>query len=313
MASPYAKPHMPVTEQVALLQQRGLAITDTVRAEAALTRIGYYRLSEYWHPMRQVAPTVPGQPVTLLHTFQGGARFCDATDLYVFDKRLRLLLLDAIERIEVALRVWCAHTLGARDPYIHRDWKALDPAFVAKDHATWLSRIDGAAAKSREDFIAKFLKEYSPPVPLWVSIECWDFGILSYFVTGISTADKTAMATHYGLPRRELLTSWVRSVNHVRNICAHHSRLWNRVLVDRPKPPRAREIAELDHLAAHIAAHNRLYAVAAALQYLLKQIHPSSTWSARLKAHMRSFPVSPLLDIKSSGFPPNWERESLWN
>lgn len=313
MPSPYTKPHMPVRDQVVLLQQRGLEITDVAKAEAALVRIGYYRLSEYWHPMRQVAPAVQGQPLTLLHIFQAGARFSDAADLYVFDKRLRLLMLDAIERIEVALRVWCAHTLGARDPYIHRDWRALDPDFVAKDHANWLSRIDSSASKSREDFIANFLKEYAPPIPLWVSIECWDFGMLSYFVTGISTTDKTAMAVRYGLPRRELLTSLVRSINHVRNICAHHSRLWNRVLVDRPKPPKAGEIADLDHLASDQAAQNRLYAVAAAIQYLLKDIHPTSTWSARLKRHMQTFPVSPLLNFKASGFPPKWDEEPLWN
>ena len=312
MASPYTKPHMPVADQIALLQKRGLEITDIAKAESSLARIGYYRLSEYWHPMRTPAAQVAGQPPSMLHTFQAGARFSDAADLYVFDKRLRLLMLDAIERVEVALRVWCAHTLGAKDPYIHRDWKALAPEFVARDHATWLSRIDSAAAKSREDFIANFLKEYAPPVPLWVSIECWDFGVLSYFVGGLRTPDQTAMSNHYGLPRRELLTSWVRSINHVRNISAHHSRLWNRVLVDRPKPPRAGEIVELDHLAGQQAAHNRLYSVAAALQYLLKQIHPTSTWSARLQAHMQTFPASPLLNLKASGFPQHWEREALW-
>lgn len=313
MVSPYTKPHIPVRDQVALLRGRGLEITDQAKAEASLARIGYYRLSEYWHPMRQAGPSIPGQQTSLLHTFQNGARFRDAADLYVFDKRLRLLMLDAIERVEVGLRVWCAHTLGARDPYIHRDWRALDAGFVAKDHAAWLSRIDAAANKSREDFIANFLKEYAPPVPLWVSIECWDFGVLSYFVSGISTADKSLLASHYGLPRRELLTSWVRSINHVRNICAHHSRLWNRVLVDRPKPPKLGEMIELDHLANYQAAHNRLYSVAAPLQYLLKQIHPGSTWAARLKAHTSTFPASPLLNLRAGGFPTGWEQLALWN
>lgn len=313
MPTPYTKPHMPVADQVQLLQQRGLEITDVLRAEAALSRIGYYRLAEYWHPMRDRAPLVQGQPVMVLDTFGRDARFSDALDLYVFDKRLRMMVLDAIERVEVAARVWCAHTLGARDPYIHRDWTALDAEFVAKDHSAWLARIDSAAARSREDFVANFLKEYAPPLPLWVSIECWDFGMLSYFVNGLATTDKTAMAAHYGLPRRDLLTSSLRSINHVRNICAHHSRLWNRVLVDRPKPPRAGEIAELDHLANYQAAHNRLYVVAAMLQYLLRAVHPGSAWAGRLKTHLQTFPQSPHLNIGASGFPAGWEALPLWN
>ena len=72
-----------------------------------------------------------GKPVpNVLETFRDGARFADAFDLYVFDKRLRLLVLDAIERVEIGMRVDCAHHLGARDPYIHRDWRSLDPDFI---------------------------------------------------------------------------------------------------------------------------------------------------------------------------------------
>lgn len=87
---------------------------------------------------------------------------------------------------------------------LHRDWLELDPGFVAKDHAAWLARIDAAAAKSREDFVANFLKEFAPPLPIWVSIECWDFGMLSYFVSGMSTPDRTSLAAHYQVERRDL-------------------------------------------------------------------------------------------------------------
>lgn len=313
MPTPYTKPHMAVPDQIALLRGRGLEITDVDRAEAALTRIGYYRLSEYWRPMRETEGVEAGKAPVVRETFGADARFADVVDLYVFDKRLRMLILDAIERVEIAARVWCAHTLGARDPYLHRDWRALDPEFVGKDHAAWLARIDAAASRSREDFVANFLKEYAPPLPLWVSIECWDFGMLSYFVSGLSTPDKTAMAAHYGVPRREQLVSWMRAINHVRNICAHHARLWNRVLVDRPKPPREGEEPLLDHLALYQQAHNRLYAVAAPLQFLLRTVHPGSSWSARLKDHLQTFPGSPHLKLAATGFPMNWEALPLWN
>ena len=315
MPAVYSKPHLPVGDQVALLGARGLEITDVARAEAALTRIGYYRLSEYWHPMREAVTVrnAHGADITVVQdNFRPGARFSDALDLYVFDKRLRLLILDAIERVEVGLRVHCAHTLGARDPHLHRDWRALDPSFIAKDHARWLSRIDDAAARSREDFISRFLKDYDPPLPLWVSIECWDFGMLSYFISGLRTPDKTAMATHYGLPRRDLLTSWVRSINNVRNICAHHGRLWNAVLVDRTAPPKVGVITDLDHLARHQKAHNRIYAAAVALAWFMRTLNPDSRWAGRLASHLGTFPVSPLLSLQSSGFPEGWETLDFW-
>lgn len=316
MTIAYEKPHLSIAEQVELLADRGLDIGDRGRAEAALVRIGYYRLSEYWHPMRDAKTETDerNKPVTsVLETFKRGARFADAFDLYVFDKRLRLLMLDAIERVEVALRVDCAHHLGAQNPYIHRDWRALDPDFVEKDHSTWLARIDAAAFKSREDLVHAFRKEFLPPLPLWVSVECWDFGMLSYFIGGIRTPDKTAMAERFALPRRDLLTSWVRSLNGVRNHCAHHARLWNRVLVDRPSPPKIGEHEELEHLARHTAAHNRLYSVAVALNWFLKRVNPHSSWGPRLKELVATFPYSPHLDFAASGFPKGWEEQPLWS
>lgn len=315
MRQPFEKQHLSTAEQVRLLADRGMDVGDPEMAEAALLRIGYYRLSEYWHPMRESRTEYDAKrkPITVvLEDFKRSARFADAFDLYVFDKRLRLLMLDAIERVEVALRVDCAHYLGQRDPYIHRDWRALDPDFVEKDHATWLARIDAGAAKAKEDFVHSFRKQYLPPLPIWVSIETWDFGMLSYFVHGMKTTDKTAMADRFDLPRRDLLTSWVRSINGVRNHCAHHARLWNRVLVDRPSPPKLGEIPELEHLARHPVAHNRIYSVAVALHWFLRRVNPRSSWSSRLKELMATFPHSEHLHFRSSGFPDDWSAHPIW-
>jgi hypothetical protein len=101
---PFGKPYLTVPEQIALLRSRGMAITDPARATAALERIGYYRLSGYWHPLRQSTPATPPSPPIILDDFQAGAEFGQVIDLYVFDKKLRLLILDALERVEVGLR-----------------------------------------------------------------------------------------------------------------------------------------------------------------------------------------------------------------
>lgn len=307
----YQKPHLPVTDQLELLRQRGLIVTDAEAAERALSRIGYYRISGYWYPMRRPNPLGGRED-----QFINGASFGDAFDLYVFDKKLRLLFLDAIERIEVALRVAIALSLGARDPWFHRDPAKLDARFTAPNlrsrnsrHDEWLARLDSSVARSKEEFVRHFQRRYSSE-PIWIAIELWDFGQLSHFISGMALGDRDRLATQMGLPKSSLLTSWVRAINDLRNVCAHHGRLWNRVFVSTPSLPRPGEIADLDHL-RNVPA-SKLYAVAAVLRYLLLSSYPASEWSARLKAHLLTFPQSPLLNINATGFPEGWQQLRLW-
>lgn len=321
---PYTKPHLGIADQIALLQSRGMVVTDQVRAISALERIGYYRLSGYWYPMRQsrliLDPATAKPKAEVLDDFRSGTTFAHAVDLYVFDKRLRLLFLDAIERVEVGLRVDIALLLGGRDSWAHRNpaqlhgnfARRVDPRTGRTPHNDWLDRLDELAARSKEDYVEHFRTKYSDPLPIWVAIELWDFGLLSRFLSGMTHADQTMVAGRYGVPRPELLTSWVRAINHVRNICAHHNRLWNRSPADQPKPPRLGEIALLDHLVGDQTALKRIYAVAAAIQLLLRTINPTTSWADRLKHHMASFPVAPGTVVGQSGFPPGWDQLPLW-
>ncbi|UVF22852.1 Abi family protein (plasmid) [Microvirga terrae] len=298
-------------------------VTDEPRAIQYLERMGYYRLSGYWYPFRQsrLITGADGRPTTqIIDQFRQGTEFRHVVELYVFDKRLRLLFLDAIERIEVALRVDVALLLGARDPSAHRNPKELHGHFAAKinprtgdtNHKAWLARLDENERRSREDFVKHFRAKYSSDLPIWIAIELWDFGMLSTFLSGMKVADQDAIAAKYNIPRRELLTSWMRAINHIRNICAHHSRLWNCSPSDQPKPPRAGEIPLLDHLANDTFAQTRLYAVAAVIQFLLRRINPTTSWATRLNEHFASFPQAPGIAPGQSGFPASWETLPLW-
>src|SRR5699024_4542222 len=78
------------------LASRGLEITSPDRAARYLRHIGYYRFSPpYAIPFQQGGPD---------HEFRSGTSFDDVLDLYVFDRKLRILVLDALERVEVAVR-----------------------------------------------------------------------------------------------------------------------------------------------------------------------------------------------------------------
>jgi abortive infection bacteriophage resistance protein len=326
MTSPYAKPFLDVPGQAALLQSRGLDIGDPNTAARLLAQYGYYRLSGYWHPLRKSTLAVDGQgKPTFVYSdhFVPGATLDQAIRLAEFDRRLRALFLEAIERIEIATRVSVALLLGPRGPWAHRQAGHFfhkfttqpDPSTGIIPFNAWLARLDEHERRSKEQFSTHFRVKYGGPLPLWISIEVWDFGMLSKLIGGMTVADQQHLANALGISRRQLLPSWLRSINHIRNVAAHHSRLWNRSPADQPIPPKPGEFALLESLAKDVFAHSRLYAVAAIMQYLLRIIDPSAAteWSDRLKAHFATFPAIPGVAIGNSGFPAGWERLAIWN
>jgi abortive infection bacteriophage resistance protein len=329
----YSKPFLSIPDQLKLIQSRGLDISDITAAHSCLERIGYYRLSGYWHPFRKSHKSInpvtqkplldpkTGKKVTIVEDdFRPGSTFQQAMDLYVFDKRLRMIFLDAIERVEVALRVDVALLLGQRSQLAHRDPSQFDRSFISTrngggetEHEKWLVKLDDRYGKSKEKFVIHFKSKYSGThPPIWVAIELWDFGMLSILLRGLTFADRSALAMKYLLPRPELLTGAMRSINHVRNICAHHSRLWNRSLADRVSPPKLGEIPLLDHLVTDKQGQSRIYQTAAFLQFLLKTINPPTRWATRLKDHMSTLPVGNGIHLNQSGFPDGWHRLPLW-
>ena len=94
-------------EHLQAWQDRGLIIPNLARADRYLSFIGYYRLSAYTIPFQQIVTT----PSTVLHQFKANTTFDDVLNLYIFDRELRLLIMDAIERIEVAIRAQICNVL----------------------------------------------------------------------------------------------------------------------------------------------------------------------------------------------------------
>jgi abortive infection bacteriophage resistance protein len=322
MLPPYAKPHLDFSDQVQLLKGRGLDITNEWQAERHLARIGYYRLKDYWFPFRQSRPAVraDGSRYTdILEDFRPNTHFGHAVDLYVFDKRLRLLMADAIERIEVALRVDIAHTLGLRDSFAHRNTAFLDPkrSIASRGrvtrHAQWLQRADEAERRSRADWIQEFKRKYLPPLPIWMAVETWEFGSLSHLVEMAHPSDRAKISRKYGIANPELLSSWIKTLSYVRNVCAHHGRLWNHPLVSQPMLPKATEVPLLLHIGVYNATQTRIYAAAAIAQFFLRVINPNSRWKERLNLLWNDFPAIPGINPSHAGFMPAWRTQALWH
>jgi abortive infection bacteriophage resistance protein len=300
-----------------------MIVDDLESAAGWLKRIGYYRFSRYAYPFRkshvQSDPVTGIRKVIISEDFQAGTTFQQVVNLYLFDKNLRALYLDAIEVIEVGLRVEIALLLGARNPFAHLDPNQFDAKFsfvpspVDSRYAKWSWKLADKFRDSNEDFVKHFKAKYQGDLPIWMSIELWDFGMMSMLLDGMKTVDKARISAQFGLIRTNILPSWTRNLNVVRNICAHHGRLWNRSLVTvLPKLPQPGEVTVFDHLVADRGAQARAYTPAALLQYLQRVIYPVNDWSERLKTLMATFPRSGGVNAAQAGFPKNWEHLPLW-
>ncbi|EMG53133.1 abi family protein [Ochrobactrum sp. CDB2] len=299
-------------------------IGDVQRASSCLERIGYYRLSAYWYPFRasqtSIDPVTGKSKTIVLDNFRAGTRFQDAVDFYVFDKKLRLIVLDAIERIEIGLRADISILMGKADPWAHRNGGLLHGNFSKKmqkhsgltRHAEWLARVDHSFANSKEDFAKHFKSKYSGAPTIWISVEHWEFGTLSHFFSGLTVQDQDQLSNQYQLPDGKVLASWLRTLNDIRNLCAHHSRLWNRPLANHPAWPAIGTLTLVDHVRSNSTSMGRFYAAAIIMRQLLQKINPASTWSVRFSNHINSIPAIPQVTLQSAGFPANWCSEKIW-
>ena len=284
-----------------ILISRGLLVTDKEKAIRWLRRIGYYRLTGYLYPFRDAN-----------RSFLEGTSIQHALSLYVFDKKLRLLVLDAIERIEVAVRVEIALLLGARDPLAHLNPRLLHINFSEKfspdsgktKHQAWMEKFDRSIAETRKDSVPYFLEQYGNHMPIWVAIEVWDFGMLSRFFNGMQKADQKHIAQLFGVSNEKTMANWLAHINLLRNIAAHHGRLWNRKLAITPS---FKGVENLDSLQRWLKDEESQIFVAASiaiLDHLISVTQPDSEWSNRMIKFLKDFPDVPNISVAQMGLDP---------
>jgi abortive infection bacteriophage resistance protein len=292
----YSKPAISFEQQADLLLKRGLQ-ADRVQLIEVLSRVSYYRLTAYWYPFRQQDGF-----------FQPGTRLNPIWRRYTFDRQLRLLVMDAIERVEVAvLRTLMVEQHSRKyGPFGYRDGKAFRPEFSGKEHQRLVLEIDQAAGRSRELFVDHFRTKYfsEPGLPLWMAVEVASFGTLLTFYRYLHLNEQKSLVSRLRLSAN-VLQSWLFSLNYIRNLCAHHSRLWNRELAIRPLVPRHDE----DWHQPSTPDNRRIYVILLLLRWLLLGIAPQSRWTSRLRELLNHYTDIPL---RHAGFPDDWEESPIW-
>lgn len=295
----YSKPALSIPQQIKLLESRGLVVEDKSRAESYLSNISYYRFSAY---------LLPFQNRTFAdHRYNNGVSFDKVLNLYLFDRELRLLVFDIIERLEIAFRTQIiyqySNEFGA--------WWYEDPKhFINNYHYSRnLARIDEEIERSSEVFIEHYKNKYTSPQrpPAWMTYEIISMGLLSKVFRNLQITDaKKRIAHHFQLPTPYILESWMHSLTYVRNLCAHHSRLWNRTLT--LKPQLLRKPKNI-WLSSNDVNPNKLFAFLSCSLYLLKVINPNTRTGTHFRELLQKYPD---INVNAMGFPGNWEKEELW-
>lgn len=293
----YSKKALNFDEQAALLQARGM-LGDHEVIKRRLGAVNYYRLSAYWHPFKDQS--------------SGDERFLAKThidviwDRYIFDRALTVLVMDALERFEIAVRTRIAYELAMETgPFGYSEDRKVLYERDPRRRAEFLQRLeeDLRQRERSEKFVEHFVRQYGDAhdhPPIWVAVEVLSFGGTFTLFNGCrqNIQKRVARAFDVGVP---VLESWLRTLNDVRNVCAHHGRLWNRVLGNKPKIPYGSDW--------HGVGNDRIFGVLSILSYILTIVAPRSQWRLRVKTLTERHPDVPL---EQMGFPKDWGKLTLW-
>ena len=298
----FNKPAKTFAEQIELLKARGMQFANEQDAQFYLEQINYYRLGAYWLPFEYTHSP---------HCFKPDTSFEQVLELYVFDRELRLLILDAIERLEVAVRTRFAYELAHRHGcHAYLQGQYFKPTF------RWQSLLESLkteVSRADEVFIEHYKRTYDDPElpPIWATCEVMSFGQLSKWYQLLAPIQtRKAISSHFDCDEKQfegLLQHFV----YLRNTCAHHSRLWNRkftktIAKPRSKPMGLRAQCNFEH---SNSAERKIYNSLVFLLYFMDKIAPQHTWRKRLIDLLLTHHN---ISKTAMGFPEEWQSYPVW-
>ena len=274
---------------------------DENQATHFLKNISYYRLKGYWWDMQKDIST---------HTFNDNSYFEDVIERYNFDRHLRLILFDAIERIEIALRTKMIYHLSLRYGSL---WY-LDNTLVNDKniHQQLIADLQKEFNRSQEIFIKDQKNRYpSTDADAWKILEVASMGTLSKIYKNLShqLPEKSAIAKEMGLNFHSELSSWLEAITYVRNIIAHHSRLWSRNMVKRPTENLNKPSGPWLDFTLLPVQSKKPFLIITSMVYLCNAVTPNHQIKIKLLLLIKDNPNIPIYKL---GFLNNWEKQAIW-
>lgn len=311
----YTKQPLSISGQIAKLKSRGLHIEDDF-ASACLSTISYYRLRAYTFPYQD------NSNPDMDHMFlRNDLQLSDIIDLYTFDHQLRILIFEAIEKIEVAVRtkITYAYSLALNDSHWYMDESHFKDKQFLRNHETifeydtLMDDIEKELKRSNEDFIKHYFQKYDNPYipPSWMTLEVVSFSTLSRIYQLLKKDSiKIDIARQFGLPKFQILENWLHALANLRNSCAHHSRIWNRRFIVHVQLPYNTINPFMSRQISSELKQNKLFAIVSCIKYLLDVISPGHDFKNRLTETIRQ--GGRLVNIKDMGFPEGWSNLDVW-
>lgn len=289
----FEKPPLSIDDQLERLASRGVIIQDKDTAHHYLSYISYYRFCGY-------AIEFEGELVDGEKQYRNGTTFEQILDCYVFDRKLRLLVIDAIERIEIAIRTVITNEMGLK--YQDAHWYLNKSLFISKFKHDDL--IQSIKKQSNERFIKHYYNKYSTPAlpAVWMVAEVLSLGSWSMIFAHLKDReDQKIICRHFGISYK-VMQSWLHSLTYLRNLCAHHTKLWSRNFTLKP-------MIAVGYM-KQLMVVNRFSSQAAVLKIFLDVISPGSEWAKHLRKLVNEHP---LIDIGHMGFHRTWTDDPFWN
>jgi abortive infection bacteriophage resistance protein len=292
----YLKPSLSYEQQADRLIERGL-VAEKASLVDILSNISYYHFSAYLFPFKQDNSDCLKPETSLDQIYRR----------YRFDRRLRCLIMDALERVETALKAKVVTVFTQKyGPFGYLD-KANYNNFCDADFQKLMATIDAEVnrhIKSKEQFVTHYLDKYDEPnLPFWMVAELLTFGNILTIYRKMHRPIQQEIASEFGVPV-VIMESWLLTLNHVRNICAHHARLWNRRLGIRPQIPTVKKHPEWAKI-----SNDKPFVVLMILSQMLKKCAPKTEWRTRIETLMAEYSDLPFECI---GFLADWKTHNLW-
>lgn len=270
---------------VNILKSKNIIITDDISAKTFLNRVNYYRFSGYFLPFQ-----VNGQGPLF-----SNIEFERLIAIYEFDAKLRNLIAGAVDEIEIYLRTqlsyYHAHKYGEEGYMDATNYNSKH------NHASFINRVNSCIKENQKTLVVKHhIKKYAGHFPIWVIIEYFSMGMISYFYADMPNSDKAAIAQNlYGV-NYQIMDSWLRCLTDLRNKCAHYSRLYYWIFPALPKMPQSEKYVPTRRIFAQL--------------YMLKLMYPDhAKWNKEVyKPFIKLVnKYKPYILMKHLDFPYRWK------
>lgn len=212
-------------QQINLLVRRGLKVDNLSEAKKFLLLNNYYRISGYTLTLRNHDEFYPG------------VSFQNVMDIYRFDAGLRNILLKYIEIIENSIKSVYAYRFA--EMYGTFGYTTSNRFTDPKEYLRIRDKADDQGLKrlSHEAFLKHFIEEKKSEIPFWAYVDLFTISDISILYSISLIELKVKVAADFSILNNnasELMGKFLHAVTILRNLCAHGSRLYNRLFITKP-------------------------------------------------------------------------------